>query len=425
MAIEKTNGKFDVIVVGGGPSGSMTAYWLAKAGVRVLLLDAKRFPRDKPCGGGVQEKAARRIPFDWQAVKRGTLHGISFSQAFSDKFRRTYPQPLVHSVLRTEFDEFLLRAAQQAGAKVLEGVTVTRVLDEGAKGIVEAGRDYFAARIVVGADGANGVSKQSLNVRSDYYWQSGLYCEVPEQYLVRDAIDYDCMRVDWGTLPSGYAWIFPKAGFANVGVGFPNTIGRSARPYLSRFLETEGVLKPGSAPALTFKGHQLPTLTGTTKLSKGTILLVGDAAGLIEPFTGDGISCALHSAEVAAEVIRQNLERPRLELVEYEQRVRAEMGCEIMWSRKLLSFFVTFPNMIHEVFKRDDKVWASFCRVLRGEESFRVFRRRKFGIFEFLWAPVDVFTGRYERRRVRDLENDRNSFMRNVGQMMDAVVKRI
>jgi flavin-dependent dehydrogenase len=233
------------------------------------------------------------------------------------------------------------------------------------------------------------------------------------------------MRVDWGTLPSGYAWIFPKDGFVNIGVGFPNALGRLARPYLSRFLESEGALKPGAVETLAFKGHQLPTLTETTKLSKGAVVLVGDAAGLVEPFTGDGISYALHSAEIAAEVISRNLDRPRLELEEYDQRVRVEIGCEIMWSRKLLSFFVTFPRLVHEVLRRNDKVWAAFCRVLRGEDSFRVFRRKKTGPFEFLWAPVDAFSERYERRILLDPQNGKNRLLRNTGRLVGALLKRI
>jgi geranylgeranyl reductase family protein len=391
------NGAYDAIIVGGGPAGSLTAYHLAKGGARVALLDAQRFPRDKPCGGGVQWKAAERIPFDWEKVKRGSLHGLTFSYGYAENFTKKYPEPLVHSVLRTEFDELLLRTASDAGAEILEGVKVNSVRNEAMDATVETESGNFAARFVVGADGANSVVRSTVGQRSAHFWQVGLSCEVPEEYIVPGSIDYDCMRVDWGTLPSGYAWIFPKRGFVNIGVGCPSTIGRMLRPYLMEFLDREKVLKPGTAERLKFGGHQLPTLTSETRIARESVLLAGDAAGLIEPFTGDGISFGLHSAEIAAQTILHSLNQPALDAAGYEQRIRNEIGLELGWSRNLQRFFVAFPRMIHEVARRNDKLWAAFCRVLRGEESFRVFRR-KLGVFEFLWLPIDSLTARYERR---------------------------
>ena len=82
--------KFDVIIVGAGPSGSMTGYYLAKAGVRVAIFDKEKFPREKACGGGLQVKAAKRIPFDLTSIIRGTLQGITFSFRFDDRYSKKY-----------------------------------------------------------------------------------------------------------------------------------------------------------------------------------------------------------------------------------------------------------------------------------------------------------------------------------------------
>jgi len=92
--------KFDVIIVGAGPSGSMAGYYLAKAGVRVAIFDKMKFPREKACGGGLQVKAAKRIPFDLTSILRGTLQGITFSFRFDDRYSKKYHLPLVYSVLR-------------------------------------------------------------------------------------------------------------------------------------------------------------------------------------------------------------------------------------------------------------------------------------------------------------------------------------
>jgi geranylgeranyl reductase family protein len=419
------NARYDVLIVGGGPAGSMTAYRLAKAGLRVLIVDAKVFPRDKPCGGGLQHKAALRIPFDWQAVNRGSLHGLAFSLRFGERFTRKYPEPLVYSVLRVEFDNLLVCAAQEAGAELWGGVRVTGVTDSGSFACVHTDRGDLEGRFVVGADGANSVVRPTVNARSDYFWQVGFYCEIPRKYIISEAIDDDCMRVDWGTLPSGYAWIFPKNETVNVGIGCPASIGRMIKPYLAEFLKTEGALLPGAFEQLRFTGHQLPTLKKTTVVAKGRILLVGDAAGLIEPFTGDGISYGLHSAEIAAETLRSALESSVLDVREYQRRIMCEIGSELFWSRKLQSFFVTFPRMIHEVFRHNDKVWGAFGRVLRGEESFRVFRQKKFGALEFLWLPVDAFVERYETKKLTNLENGHNSFLDQASRVMGYIFQKI
>ncbi|MBV9762502.1 MAG: NAD(P)/FAD-dependent oxidoreductase [Acidobacteriaceae bacterium] len=425
MALTPSTGSHDVIVIGGGPSGSVTAYRLAKAGVRVLLIDAKRFPREKACGGGIQFKGAQKIPFEWDSVKRGTLSGGDFSFRFSDRFSRTYSKPLVYSVLRYQFDEFLLRSAEAAGVQLVEGFSAKNVLETDKGVSVETERGVFNARFAVGADGANGISRRSINARADYFWQSGLYCEIPEGDIISGKLNEPLMRIDWGTLPSGYGWIFPKQGSVNVGVGCPNQIARIARPYFNRFIEREQLLKPGVFDKTAVKGHQLPTLTHKTRFSSRNTLLVGDAAGLVEPFTGDGISAGLHSAEIAAEVIVRQLGTASTGLSEYDRRVRAEIAPEIFLSRKLLSFFVVFPRMVHEIFKHNMKVWTAFCRVLRGEESFRIFRQKKFGAFEFLWLPIDACVQARERRLLNQPPSNSAPCTANNSRIVESVLRRM
>ncbi len=421
-----SSNKFDVIIVGAGPSGSMTGYYLAKAGVRVAIFDMHKFPREKACGGGLQVKAAKQIPIDLNPVLRGTLKGITFSFRLGDRYSKKYHHPLVYSVLRTEFDNLLLESAQRSGANVYDGIKIIST-DSLKPDLVSVQTDIgeYLCNVLVGADGANSITRKGINALTDYFWQVGLYGEIPEEYLNKHLIEYEKMRVDWGTLPSGYAWIFPKNGYCNIGVGSPTLIGHRLRSYLQEFIEHEEVLKNGAFEKLRFSGHKLPTLTKTTKFCKQSIILVGDAAGLIEPLTGDGISYALHSSHIAARCILKNLNNGSYDFKDYEIAVRDEIVNELNFSRKLLTLFITFPHIAHEVIKDNDRVWEAFCRVLRGEESYGIFRQMVFGLPKLIWYPLSKFTSFYESRRLSGKGFKETKFFLALGKLLAPILKRI
>jgi geranylgeranyl reductase family protein len=421
-----SDNKFDVIIVGAGPSGSMTGYYLAKAGARVAIFDKHKFPREKACGGGLQVKAAKQIPIDLSPVLRGTLKGITFSFRLGDRYSKKYHHPLVYSVLRTEFDNLLLESAQSAGAKVYDGINVISIVSLKPDLVsVQTDAGEYLCNVLLGADGANSITRKSINALTDYFWQVGLYGEIPEEYLNRHLVDYEQMRVDWGTLPSGYGWIFPKNGYCNIGVGSPTLIGHRLRSYLQDFIEHENILKNGAFDKLRFSGHKLPTITKTTKFYKQSIILVGDAAGFVEPLTGDGISYALHSSHLAAGSILKNLNNGGYDFKDYEIAVRDEIVSELNFSRKLLTLFITFPNIAHEVIKDNDRVWYAFCKVLRGEESYGVFRQMVLGLPKLIWYPLSKFTSFYESRRLSGKGSKETKFFLALGKLLAPMLKRI
>jgi len=390
---------YDVIVIGGGPAGSLTGYHLAKAGLRVAILDAKRFPREKPCGGGLQARAARTIPFDLTHLLRGTMRNMALSFALNEPLIRTYTEPLVYSVLRTEFDHYLLECSQRAGAAVFEGVRI-HGFEAGGDGraFVRTEAGDFEADCLVGADGANSVVSRLLNNREDYFWQAGVYCEVPEELLNGHSISRECMRIDWGSLPSGYAWAFPKRGYVNIGAGGPVKMARFLKRYAAAFARSTHIVKAGALERLTFVGHQLPTLTRRTRVAGRNVLLVGDAAGLVEPFTGDGLSLACHSARLAAETIREALGSGSRDVSVYDGRLKSEVDAELFWSRKVLALSTAFPSLVHRLFRHNDAVWLTFCRILRGEDSFQRLKKEILGPLEFAWKAIELVTERRERK---------------------------
>ena len=390
---------YDVIVVGGGPAGSLTAWHLCKAGLRVVILEAKSFPRMKACGGGLQVRVMQAMPLDIAPVLRGAINDVTMSFGLHGAHTRHYAEPLVHTVLRSEFDEHLVRMAQAAGAVIRERVCV-RDYQVAADGRVTVNTDQgeFVADCLVGADGANSVVRGELNARETYFWQTAIYCEIPEQLIERHAIDQQCMSIDWGTLPNGYAWAFPKDGFVNVGAGGPSRLARELRPYVMRFLEASRLVRPEATGQLRFTGHQLPTWTRRARVAGGSVVLVGDAAGLVEPFTGEGIYFACESAAIAARTIARALRGGVRDFTSYSADLLASVRSELISSRMLMRLSLMFPAKMYRLFRDNDRVWRAFCRVLRGECSFQDLRNEILGPMRVASAALDFLSRVMESR---------------------------
>ncbi|MEN6600867.1 MAG: NAD(P)/FAD-dependent oxidoreductase [Bryobacteraceae bacterium] len=389
----------DVLVVGAGPAGSVAAYRLAEAGCRVILIDAGSFPREKACGGGVQQRALSHIPVDARRLFKSSLRKTDFSFALGNRFSKASRLPLVYGVLRTEFDEFLLRAAADMGVEVREETRLTGATLQAGGAFAETTAGDIRARYIVGADGANSVVSRLLNSRDNFFWQVALYCEIPLPRALEGTMSQESMRVDLGTLPAGYAWLFPKGETVNAGVGGPLAMARNLGSYFRAFLRAERLLG-NSAAAPRISGHLLPTMTERTMVAATSALLVGDAAGLVEPLTGEGISHACESGELAARAILKHFGKPELAAI-YGRIVHDGMGTELHWGRRLLSFTIAFPRLFYRLLHRNDAAWRCFCDVLGGHRDFATLWRVVAGRASLLGGPLDAFLRHMERRRLR------------------------
>ena len=325
----------DVIVVGAGPAGSTTAYYLAQAGLDVLVLEKSRFPREKVCGDGLTPRGVKTLVAMGISVSEqdGWVRNKGLRVIGAGK-RLELPWPELSSYPgyglvrpRADLDQMLARRAQQAGARLLEGVTVTGpVLDErtgritGVTAKTEDGEQTYRGRIVVAADGnssrlsvAMGLRKRDdrpLGVAVRTYYRSPRH---NDDYLESWLDLWDGDRL----LP-GYGWIFGMGdGTSNVGLGLLNASAAFGhtdyhallRKWLAGMPAEWGFTEENRTEPI--RGAALPMGFNRTPHYHHGLLLVGDAGGMINPFNGEGIAYAMESAEILARTVTQALARAR------------------------------------------------------------------------------------------------------------------
>lgn len=363
---------YDTIVVGAGPAGSTAARLLARRGARVLLLDKARFPRDKPCGGGLTVAAARELGLDLSPVIERTVTEVRVSFRLGRPFVRSWPEPLAYMTQRCRLDAYLSEQAVAAGADFRDGLAVREVelTNEGI--LVRAGGDVFRARTLVGADGANGVVARALGLAPFVDAAVALEGNIPADDRLMAAWEH-AAAFDLGGTPGGYGWLFPKGDHLNVGVGGWRWLGPSLRRRLSTLCRYLGL---DESKLWGLRGHYLPLRAPGAPIVRGPALLVGDAAGLVDPLSGEGIHAAFLSARLAAEAIVCYLTREAADLSGYEAAVERELMPEIEVSRKLQAVFHRMPRACVFVMRRSDGFWGALCGFVRGTNSYSRFRRR-------------------------------------------------
>lgn len=311
--------QFDVIIVGAGPAGSTAAYRLARAGADVLLLDKARFPRDKPCGGGVTVRAIRELPFDIQPIVERTIDHIEFRFRGHRGVRRGGHRPLAYMTQRHQLDHFLIEQAVEAGTTFRDGVKVSEISEQGAR---VDGR-WVAAELLIGADGVNGASARALGLAGDNVYAVALEGNLPLHDVIGPERWQSTLTLELGTIPGGYCWIFPKADHLNIGVGGWENEGPRLREHFRRFCWRSGF---DSAQVHGLRGYRLVGRRPGNALAGTRALLIGDAAGLIDPLLGDGISAAFLSAKLAAETALDFLAGRLASLEPYSHAVIAQLG---------------------------------------------------------------------------------------------------
>jgi geranylgeranyl reductase family protein len=366
----------DVIVVGTGPAGAVLAYLLAKRGLDVLILERATLPRYKSCGGGVTWKAIQNLPFDVSAVFENKAVGGVVTYAGQQLLKVEVGWPVAWLVMRDQFDHYLVRQAVHAGARLVEGISVLKVVDKGDKVVVITNQGELSAQLVAGADGVNSVVARSVGLMPEREVGVAVEAEVAVSPAVLEA-QGAYATFDFGALPGGYGWIFPKRDHLSVGV-FKAIPGKAIglKKALEKFIASEAVLL--DPKILHLQGHQIPLGGKARTLHKGRILLVGDAANLADPWMGEGISYAVVSARLAAEHMFLSLERNEIDLSGYTQLINASITPQLLSARLFARVVYALPEMCSDLISRSPFMQQMVFDVIRGDRTFKEMTRALF-----------------------------------------------
>nr|WP_309690501.1 geranylgeranyl reductase family protein [Armatimonas sp.] len=387
---------FDVIVVGAGPGGATCAWKCAELGLKVLLLDrAPSLPRYKPCGGGIPSSLVRHVE---------GLEPEKFTDLTVTKLRHTWrgKSPVlaemtcsdgkpaeVWMVQRPRFDTYLVEKAKSAGAELKLGVKVSDITVTSEDVTVTAGEESWTARYVVGADGAKGIVGARAGLRLGKRWGIAREVEIPYEYTetlapslsgAGGAILRDACYLDYGSVKNGYAWIFPKAGYLSVGAGMlvprqpkaEQNVGKILMDAIHTMLGSVDMTYPTGMDAPKLWAHPIPFWTGMEPLATkdGRVLLVGDAAGVVQPLFGEGIQYAVRTGAIAAQQLAANT------TLQYTEAVKTELAGEFDAALRVGKVFHRTPYLSYRLGVKNPAGTKLVGRLMSGEVSLEHLEQR-------------------------------------------------
>ncbi len=386
--------RYDIAIVGGGPAGAMAGINLIDSGLRVLILDRARFPRMKPCGGGISCRVYRRFPYIealLRSIPTNFVNKVVFESPSGAVVEFESQDPLYAMIRRTEFDNALLDRCKHGGIEVREDITVSRVemREEGAC-LTSTTGEQFVADLVIGADGVNSTVAVHAGLRGPWKPMQVAIDGTEESLLSDLSVRKDTMYVYYGIGGGyGYGYVFPKECHVNFGIGYlleyyKNNV--SEKPYEQhlRFLEhlkQSGVIA-GDSQRQNFHAYILPVGGPLKNISADRILIAGDAAGFVNGFTAEGIYYAMlsgeHAGKVALEAIRRRDTSAEF-LRRFDTACEAEVGHELRKSVMLQKRLFSNPKLIDSVVRFASRSKATRTLLTRfgvGELSYEELKRR-------------------------------------------------
>jgi len=391
---------YDVIISGAGPSGSLLGYFLANKNIKTLILEKENFPRYKVCAGGIQWKVLQLLPFNIEEIIEKKISGIYFSRKLKDIFYKKYHEPLIYTVNRAKFDNFIVNQALNSGCQInFKEKVIDFSVEKDQVKIITKENVYFS-KILVGADGAGSIIFKKLNKNKKIQKIIGYETEEPlNKFSFYQSFD-DNLLLDFTGIKKGYLWIFPKNDYLSIGDGGPVNDVLNIKKYLLWFLQNysnklknsnlfqssvinESVKKGKKSPSFNeaefgnesemqkkIYAHFIPVRNDNSFLSDYRVLVTGDAAGFGDGFTGEGLYNAFLSSNIAFESIVNALANRNFSFYDYFEKINNKIFENIKLSLLISKIFFSSPTFYYKLIKNNDRLFNSCARILRGEKTY-------------------------------------------------------
>jgi geranylgeranyl reductase family protein len=348
---------FDAVVVGSGPSGAMAAYEMAKAGLKVAILEKDILPRYKTCGGGLVFRGRDMLPFDITSAIEREYPDVDVYFEETEKPYSTHREfPIITMIMRDKLDQLLVNEAVKLGAQLIDGQAL-KSLDFGDQIKVITEDQSFFTSYLVGADGVLSTTAKLAGWSETRKLIPALEFEVGVNFEDFERLSKE-VRFDFDVIPNGYGWCFPKANHLSIGVGIFTRKKIKLKDYYESYLKKLGINEMLFEEA---HGFQIPVAPRTDGFVKKNVFLVGDAAGLADPLTAEGITNGIHSGILAGKAIAQHFGNPAEAQKAYYSSLEERILPELRFSEQLARFFYGFPTIRNYFVRRNGE---RYCEIM-------------------------------------------------------------
>ncbi len=347
--------KYDAVIVGSGPAGASCGRYLAENGLKVLIIEKKKLPRFKLCGGALSSRFSKYLPPDFKkkvlnVINRGVLGFRGEESVLKEK------KEVAYIIDRADFDLYLTQKALSSGAELWEGVEFFGFFQEKGKILIHTSKGKVETDFLLGADGFYSKVSKILGYEKEKFYRS-------VELLAEGDMDKESVIIEIGVVKRGYLWIFPKGDLINIGVASTGkeNLNKVLEEYVKKQenVKIRKVYKP--------KGWFIPFTEskGDLHLGKGRILLLGDAGNFVDPLLGEGIYYAYLSGLKAGKAILENPENPTRN---YEKKVE-DLLSEFIYAGKIARLAYGFQKVAYRM--GAGKSLEKYMELLKGRENYK------------------------------------------------------